>query len=284
MLTSYRNELMLFVPYAQDLSLPAYTAAGSPITFGVEVEGTRGPYEAIQNCARLFTAVARELSARIHKNPHTPRWCIAKDTSIERSLDDDQVQLEVISGILNGTPGIATVKNCFDTLAQEGFETNKSCGLHVHVSLGWPADSLSPEQLQQVKNILRAYQRNRDFFHGFIPQERWKQAQAIGQQPSLTDQQWKNISSLKQLMHYFPDRKIELNPRSLEKHGTLEWRIKPADGFVDALGYIQLVVLFTTEAAHNPNVMAEDVIKKHGLSIRNSGTKAEKLRRLELVS
>lgn len=65
-------------------------------------------------------------------------WQIKSDGSLSvesKKRDNYSTTVEVVSPVLSGPKGMNQVYNVFGALREYGFDTNPSCGIHVHV--GW---------------------------------------------------------------------------------------------------------------------------------------------------
>ncbi len=65
-------------------------------------------------------------------------WQIKSDGSLSvdnKKRNDYSTTVEVVSPVLTGAKGFNQVHNVFGALREYGFDTNSSCGIHVHV--GW---------------------------------------------------------------------------------------------------------------------------------------------------
>jgi hypothetical protein len=102
------------------------------LTFGVEIE-CGIPYESMTaNGWRVGGYRAGASMAGVDG------WKIQSDGSV--SFTDGRASAEVVSGVLQGEEGIASVRQCVLALRRANARVNMSCGLHVHVGFPWEGE------------------------------------------------------------------------------------------------------------------------------------------------
>jgi hypothetical protein len=210
-------------------------------------------------------------------------WDVGEDRTIV--FTGSQVPAEVISPILSGNQGISQIERVYGYLNSVGFDTNRSCALHVHVSLGWnkhlahaqwKVNDLDFPMLMQMKNIYAAYIKNREFFSKLIEPEHidFSYCRPLDVLSShflsaIKSLEWfagdvQDTSHLKS-MRSGEEKFFEVNFLKLREYGTVEYRMKEAKGYTNSLGYVRFVVAFTHEAANNPDVTPEEILNKYFL-------------------
>jgi len=120
-----------------DLSKPQENQAPHPlpkipnINFGIEIEGfflSNAPYETQKLFLEKILAAA---------DPEG-KWEVTNDWSIKNPIlpSSGHGGLEIISPVLRGTDGMRRAQAVISALQNEQFETNRSCGLHIHIESG----------------------------------------------------------------------------------------------------------------------------------------------------
>lgn len=102
--------------------------------FGVELEflmdGVSMPLE--QGAAAL-TAAGLEAKRESYNHRRRTHWKVVQDSSVQDANGYEGG--EAVSPVLTGEDGIAELTKAANALRDAGFETNKSCGTHVHFGL-----------------------------------------------------------------------------------------------------------------------------------------------------
>ena len=273
------------------VDIPTHMPCGAPITFGVELEGvietnlpinnTEGNPFSPRDC---FDPCSKALMKCLDRIGQSGFWSIKQDETI--IPPPRHIGMEIISEGTSGTRGLLKIASGFETLHDSGFATNESCGLHGNVSLGWKkkGEDLEGLSMRYAVNVLRSYQDNRMFFHQFVPPHRWKRKATIQNHPILTPEEWDAIQYAPDLFNHFDRREIEVNPRNIIRHGTIENRLKPAEDYKNSIGYIQFVILFTIESALDPCIRPEDVLIKYGMKMRSGRNTTTSYRKAALIS
>ena len=126
-------------------------------TFGIEIEGYNVPAAAL---AAAITAAGVRCHDQRYGHDVPTVWKVVTDASV-RGLNG----FEVVSPILSGEAGLATVRVVMDAIKNAGGKVNKTCGLHVHVG----ADDLT---VREFRNIAKNYLVFEDFFDVIMPVSR----------------------------------------------------------------------------------------------------------------
>lgn len=113
-------------------------ANANEITFGVEIECLI-PVDALR--ASGWTVGAYHVGALV---PGFEGWKAMQDGSV-RPDNFNFAGVELVSPILRGAEGLASVRAICAKLAEMGAKVNRSCGLHVHV--GFDGDAVALRRL-----------------------------------------------------------------------------------------------------------------------------------------
>lgn len=177
-------------------------------TFGVEIEfvGNRSAaVRALQNAGIECT-----LEGYNHYTRST--WKCVHDGSVANGG-------EIVSPILRGEEGIATLKTVLRTLSAGSFRISRDCGIHVHVG----ARDLS---VDQIRTIVKRYAHNESVIDSMMPRSRRESNNTYCQSLSgVVGGRMDRASSneaLQSAMNY--DRYFKVNLMSIARHGTIEFR------------------------------------------------------------
>lgn len=268
--------------------LPSRMPDGRLVTFGVELEGYLGASPFLPSPLPESPAGQRRfLEKSLKKNVPNERffvseicnpqaWQIDADRSI-KSDDPGRSGIEIKTPILSGESGLKRIQRTYAFLDKLGFETNKTCGIHIHVSLGWdpaflslpddePIPAVWKKTYGEIANIYDAYWKNRAFLNTCVKAHRLKNA-FCHHPPSPP----KDPSQKRETPLYFSAlhaKNMVLTAEPLADKGTIEWRQKEADHYVAVINYIRFMVTFTICAALDPNIDAH--VLKHELDFRAS--------------
>lgn len=128
-----RDEVaILFANFAKGVSVTGFDF--SKLTFGVEIE--------CYHCNRLSLieqGSANGLSIRSEGYNHADNERYYKIVSDGSLAGEDSN--EVVSPVLNGENGLASLKQLCKALAAIGAKVNRTCGLHVHIGAATISDS-----------------------------------------------------------------------------------------------------------------------------------------------
>lgn len=176
--------------------------------FGVELEYT--------GCARnVLRRVFAENSIDCSEDSRIQldKWAVVYDGSV---TDAELHGGEVVSPILCGDDGIASIKRILDLIKENLGRVDKSCGFHVHVN----AKDLSIEELKFVVYRYERFQASIDMF--------MKENRRSDRYNNYCGKYGKDIEdvryldSLEQLSEI--DRYYNINIAAYEKYGTVEFR------------------------------------------------------------
>lgn len=187
------------------------TNANISRTFGVEIE-TIGVNRAETVRAMNRAGVACEDLGYTHRV--TAGWKIVNDGSVYPvGYNPVGTGFEVVSPILQGTEGFATLARALDALRKAGCRPNVKCGLHVHVGC-------EDMDTRSLVNVGRRYARFEPEIEAFMPRARidqgyCKRARRLDFDALETQGKsgWGGF-----------DRYHAVNYASFAKYGTLEFR------------------------------------------------------------
>ncbi|ROW07938.1 hypothetical protein VMCG_03427 [Cytospora schulzeri] len=220
-----------------------------------------------------------DMSTDINK-PHAWRhvkhtgWLLTSDKTI-RGQTDTTFPIEIVSAILHVQPASTwrmEIEHLFEALNDSyEFETNRSCGFHVHLSPGNSSYKRGDWTLEELKNIAMAVVYFEDAFEVLIPETRrgskWhrpNRAQNRRFEKLSTKQCLREISKVKDmqalclLIHQTKNSNWNfMNTYYPHGIGTVEFRQPP--GVTDAAGcltWAELAVDFV-QSARRPDLYAE---------------------------
>jgi len=201
-------------------------------TFGVEFEAFG---EGTEPGPRLPSALAREgIDARWHNYTHAvvDHWKVTTDADVdERYLSTGTFNgYEVNSPILHGHEGLRQVEKVVQTIEATGGFTNAICGLHVHHGIDRNRYSDHPAIFPLVNVFLLALD-YADAFDRLVPVSRRngqnnRCAKLDSYYSSGMDLRTRLIhsASTDDIINAIGDRYVTVNPYSIEKYGTVEFR------------------------------------------------------------
>ncbi len=206
------------------------------LTFGVEIE-----------C--LATMDRYETSRLLNVNGFGD-WRVVHDGSLSAG------GREVVSPILRGEEGIATLTKVMDLLKSNGHTVNDSCGLHCHIG----ARDLS---IAQLRNVAHRFLAAEAHFDSIVPPSRRNNRYCQSNVRRMRDSDYtalrssRAVGSLARAMngglspvHYNPYRYYKLNFQSYSLHGTIEFR--QHGGTIEsqkASAWVRLIAGFVADSA-----------------------------------
>lgn len=206
-LTDKQAELALF-----DIVKDETTVCRGSFSFGVEIEcGVRRG--AIAEAAEAVGADIRYE----HYNHEDGKsyFKFVTDASVNaRDLDGDGDPIECVSPVLKGTTGKNALKKVCDALKAARAGVNRSCGLHVHISVPRMTD-------RQYVNTFVNYQRMESLIDSFMAPSRKNNTYAM----ELRNRYLEGCTSkddVNEALHY--NRYYKVNPRAYDVHKTVEFR------------------------------------------------------------
>lgn len=213
------------IPVDPDLAPPS----GS--RFGIELELVV-PTNALRPICRF---ISREVG-----------WSFAKEPTVVPAAGE--TGLEIQTPVLGNLRDLAQVQSIFDVLWDWGGRTNKTCALHVHVSFADLSWSQVPRRASEVRNIHTALCENLGVIEqDYIAPHRINCGYAGRPMPEEHREGYIEAWVTRGMFSRFR----YLN--CWTKYGTVEWRMREADDYPHALGYVQQIVDFTARARANPN-------------------------------
>ncbi len=110
----------------------------------------------------------RQISRTVRGNPLESgyrTWGVVEDSSVTGT--DDQYGVEVVSPPMKPSKAIYALKDMFDFIGSNDFETNSTCGLHINISVPDMAKKLDPLKLMLFmgeKHVLNIFERGDNIF------------------------------------------------------------------------------------------------------------------------
>jgi len=116
-------------------------------TFGVEMEMVGVTKEQV---AAALTAAGIPCQTSYYGSPNSSFWKAQPDGSVQVThANQGQGSCELVSPILRGEAGLATIRRVCAVLATINAKVNKKCGLHVHMG----ARDLSHDEIKKICKI-----------------------------------------------------------------------------------------------------------------------------------
>ncbi len=140
-----------------EVVLPSIVVALSRRKFGIELE-------------TIYDKANKSEIARRCIEPRTGRSWI--DFHSDSSIDGDGESpntTEIVTSPLSGKSGIKKIITLCDELKRQNFRTNRSCGYHLHLSVGTILTDV-----EKIKSLILFYWIFEDVFFSFLPRSRQK--------------------------------------------------------------------------------------------------------------
>lgn len=164
--------------------------------------------------------------------------------------------MEVISPVLQGVEGLATLRRVLDALKSQGCKINSSCGMHVHIGVR----GMKPER---VRRIAIAFLNAEHHFDSLVPPSRRNNRYAqsnVARTHRIDSAALGNATTIGALAtqmnggssheHYTHYRYFKLNFQSFVRHGTIEFRQHAGTVESDkACNWVRLIAGFCAQAA-----------------------------------
>jgi hypothetical protein len=272
------------VPYLKkchgcETSAPAHVLVFSKmpmIRFGLEIEmfipqGRQDGFTYESIAENLTTIGPPSVEFRGYSHETSECWKIVTDSSI--GADHDDLCFELVSPILQGEDGLASLRSVMDNVRRLGIATNSSCGFHVHVDA---ESSSSPDigalvSLQRISQYFCSMENAFDLLVDLTwttvdNRRRANQNEycrsnllAFGQQSNR--QRWKRISSTRSkqelinIVNPGNDRYRKLNLTNIcnpSRPSTCEFRHHGGvEDLREAEAWVRLIVVFCRNAAQS---------------------------------
>jgi hypothetical protein len=255
------------------------------IRFGLEIEMfiPQGRHDGFthQSIAESLTNIGPpSVEFRGYSHETTECWKIVTDSSIRADHENDDLCFELVSPILQGEDGLASLRSVMDNVRRLGIATNSSCGFHVHVDAESSSSSSSPDigTLVSLQRISQHFCSMENAFDLLVDltwttvdnRRRANQNQycrsnrlAFGQQSNR--QRWKRISStrtkqeLVNIVNPGNDRHCKLNLTNIcnpSRPSTCEFRHHGGvEDLREAEAWVRLMVVFCQNAAAQSTAM-----------------------------
>lgn len=210
------------------------------INFGVEIEGYF-PSDAKWEEQKAFLRERFDKSGFIN-------WQITQDGSIRTPMTPqigNGVGVEIVSPILNGKSGFKEAQKMMDLLADAGFQTNSSCGIHTHVEVG--------RDLDDLKRLALEFQQHEDAFLEIIPKHRRNNPTCSSNRefterrgdPATVIANCSTAQELAQATQQDKHHRLNLCACNIAKPPTAEYRMFPSAISPDALLPVLYAIDFT---------------------------------------
>lgn len=192
--------------------MTAQTAA----TFGIEIE-----FKSLMDAGLIAERIATDanVDCRYERYNHQNRtwWKITTDASVRGGW-------ELVSPILPYTQeSFDDITRICSALQALGAHIDKQCGLHVHHGAAGMSDA-------QIAKVVAIYAKFETTIDGMMPQSRRSAAHVLLKSLKVRDSWKESVKSInacktrEQLLAVIPDRYYKVNPWSLLRHGTIEFR------------------------------------------------------------
>lgn len=206
-ITKYEADILL----GQWDADPATTATTRRIfTFGVEIE-------CFVN-RRSFMSYAQHSGLEVHDEDYNhrtrPHFKIVNDASV-RGIGGSHESSECVTPVLKGNRGKADLKKLCKALNKADAKVNRTCGLHVHIGARHLSD-------KQYCNVFVNYLMMEDVIDTFMAVSRRDNQYAARLSGRASTIKW--ARSKEEMARNLSTRYLKVNPRSYERHQTIEFR------------------------------------------------------------
>jgi Putative amidoligase enzyme len=185
------------------------------LTFGVEIECFLPAGHSRGELAAALVAAGVETSAEIYNHRTPTAWKIITDGS----LGDYDRGSELVSPILTGEAGFATIATVCTVLSGFGITVDRRCGLHVHVGVRQQGDRV----VDLFKNLFALYAAAEPLIDGLVAPSRRSGNNyciALGNVVPMLNSE--DLSALRRANGGTRYRKVNLE--AFWRHGTVEFR------------------------------------------------------------
>ena len=268
---------------APDTVLVYPTLDSTNLEFGVEWElvmpgGVRDGWT-LSKMAKALTKMAAQEKRQENNNIQvravgyshetTDYWKIVTDSSLQGQDSEGDLCLELVSPILKGEAGLATLRLVMEYTRRLGIDANHTCGFHVHVS----AEASSPiGNVKSLRRIAQCYVALENAFDLLVVRSwtanntasrrrrahnhRYCQSNRVAFGEKSNHQRWHYLENTSSLAHLArkvsPDRYRKLNFTNLNKvnrPNTIEFRqFGGVQQVSEAEAWIRLVLIFCHRA------------------------------------
>lgn len=224
--TAIRDEIFTATPTettvrnAVEVTVDAIYAEQNDRPFGVEMEffGTTKA-----RVVEEFTARGLQCVAEAYNHNTRNHWKVVTDASVNRMGTGEGSGLELVSPILRGEAGFASLALACEALAAAGAKVDRSCGVHVHHD----TRDLRPAD---VYRTVRIYTEGQAFIDSVLPPSRRSNGgnfYCVAYAPhelSSIQRTAESAISARRMAGAAGGRYRTVNLESLSRHGTLEFR------------------------------------------------------------
>ena len=178
---------------------------------GLEIEAIGISPSRAAKIIQESTGIQCDYKGYCHKT--SEHWKVVTD----QSLPDESKCFEVVSPPLT-EDRFHEVKPILRALRKAGVSVNGSCGLHVHVDISNMTDAT-------VKNIFYRYAKHEHKIDDMLPYTRSNNDQyAKSIREHMDEVAPARFNENEYLYNIYPERYWKLNPQSITKYGTIEFR------------------------------------------------------------
>lgn len=193
------------------LRAQATTATTTLRQFGIEAEFYNID---VDTALEALRAVGIRVSFEGYTHAVMSDWKIVTDSSVTPIGTGRGVGLELVSPILKGEEGLATLAKALDALHRAGAKVNTTCGLHVHL------DTAGMDATQR-KHFFSAYVENQSVVDRLVARSRRNNRNYC--KPYTSSQIGSALRSI-ELGQEWSSRFMTFNVNSFVKYGTFEVR------------------------------------------------------------
>lgn len=187
------------------------TATTTVRQFGVEAEFYNID---VDTALQALRAVGIQVSFEGYTHAVMADWKIVTDSSVTPVGTGRGVGLELVSPILKGEEGLATLAKALDALHNAGAKVNTTCGLHVHIDT-------AGMDVTKRKHFFSAYVENQSVMDRLVSRSRRNNRQYT--RPYTSSQITSALQAIEQGVDW-NSRFMTLNINSFSKYGTFEFR------------------------------------------------------------
>lgn len=255
------------------------------IQFGLEIEviipnGRRDGFTLESIAHNLSRFMNRPVRFEGYSHQTRDYWKIVTDASINSGRRDADLCFELVSPVLQGEAGLASMRSIMDGVRRLGISTNASCGFHVHVDAEEDTSPLA--SLKSLKNIAQCFLSLENAFDLLVAlswenrgtsnsnrradNNRYCQSNRLAFGERSNRQRWQHVSSIQTkndlvaVMNPSGDRYKKLNLTNIskpERPSTIEFRQHGGvEDLQEAEAWVRLLLCFCQSAAYGGRKVA----------------------------
>lgn len=193
-------------------------------TFGVEIEFMMPPGTTSDLIAMALCALGVPTHSEIYNHVTRSHWKVVTDNSLISSRSGWYGR-EIVSPVLRGEAGLASVTTVCNYLTSIGCQVNRTCGLHVHVGA-------RGADLRFFKNLTALYAAHEHLIDDVMPPSRRGSLNRYCKTTNAIKNRVASAENTASAIGHRDDRYYKLNLSAFWRHGTIEFRHH--SGTVDA--------------------------------------------------